>query len=53
MALPHLIFLTICFVAGLVAWIVDVDRADTPLLIASTITAGLGSGAFLSAWVLA
>ena len=52
MALPHLIFLTILFVAGLVAWAIDVDRADTPLLVASTVIAGLGSGSFLSAWVL-
>ena len=29
-----------------------VDRADTPLLVASTVIAGLGSGSFLSAWVL-
>lgn len=53
MALPHLIFATVLFVAGLVAWAIDVDRADTPLLVASTIVAGLGTGSFLSAWVVA
>lgn len=51
-AMPHLIFLTVLFVAGLIAWAIDVDRADTPLLVASTVIAGLGSGSFLSAWVL-
>lgn len=47
-----LVFLTVCFTAGLVAWLLDVHSADTPRLVAFTVIAGLGSGAFLGAWVL-
>ena len=50
-AMPHLVFLTVCFVAGLLAWILDVGRWDTPTAVAGTIVAGLGAGLFLGAWV--
>ena len=46
-----LIFLTMLFVAGLLAWILDVGDWDTGTAVAGTIVAGLGAGAFLGAWV--
>ena len=49
-AMPHLIFVTVLFVAGLVAWILDLNRWDTPTAVAGTIVAGLGAGIFLAAW---
>lgn len=49
-ALPHLVFLTVLFLAGLVAWVFTVDRRDTPLLIAGAVVAGVGAGLFLGAW---
>lgn len=52
-ALPHLMFLTVLFVAGVVAWLTS--RAwpwhDTPAAIAAGIVAGLGAGLFLNAWL--
>lgn len=51
MALPHLVFLTVLFVAAVLAWMFDVDRHDTPLLVAGTVIAGIGGGLFLGAWV--
>ena len=50
-AMPHLLFLSLLFVAGLIAWQLDLDRKDTPLVIAGTVIAGLGAGVFLGAWV--
>lgn len=50
-AMPHLVFLTVMFAAGLLAWVLTVDRHDTPLLIAGTVVAGLGAGLFLGVWV--
>ena len=29
-AMPHLLFLTVVFAAGLIAWILDLNRWDTP-----------------------
>ena len=50
-ALPHLIFLTVLFVAGLVAWALDFGGHDTPTAVAGTIVAGLGAGVFLGVWL--
>ena len=50
-AMPHLIFLTVAFVAGLAAWAVDLGRHDTGTAVAGTIVAGLGAGMFLNAWI--
>ena len=47
---PTAIFLTMLFVAGLLAWILDLANWDTPTAVAGTIVAGLGAGAFLAAW---
>ena len=48
---PTVIFLTMLFVAGLLAWILDLAHWDTPTAVAGTIVAGLGAGLFLGAWV--
>ena len=50
-AMPHLLFLTLLFVAGLLAWILDLARWDTPTAVAGTIVAGLGAGIFLGVWL--
>ncbi len=49
-AMPHLVFLSILFTAGLLAWILDLAHWDTPTAVAGTIVAGLGAGVFLAAW---
>ena len=49
-AMPHLLFLTVVFAAGLIAWILDLNRWDTPTAVAGTIVAGLGAGVFLGVW---
>ncbi len=50
-ALPHLIFLTVLYVAGLLAWLFDLRSKKTPVLLASVVIAGIGAGIFLGAWV--
>jgi len=50
-AAPHLAFLTLIFLAGLTAWILDLNRWDTPTAVAGTIVAGLGAGVFLGVWL--
>ena len=50
-AMPHLLFLSLLFVAGLIAWQLDLDRKDTPLVIVGTVIAGLSAGILLGAWV--
>ena len=50
-AMPHLLFLTVAFVAGLLAWILDLTRWDTPTAVAGTVVAGLGAGMFLGVWL--
>lgn len=47
-----LIFLTILFVAGLLAWLLDLGNVDTGTAVAGTIVAGIGAGLFLGAWTL-
>lgn len=49
--MPHLLFLSVLFLAGLIAWIVDLNRLDTPTAVAGTIVAGLGAGIFLGVWL--
>jgi hypothetical protein len=49
-AMPHLLFLSVLFLAGLTAWAVDLAHWDTPTAVAGTIVAGLGAGVFLAAW---
>lgn len=46
-----LIFLTVMFVAGLIAWVADLGNRDTPTAIFGTVVAGLGAGIFLGAWM--
>ena len=50
-AMPHLIFVTVLFAAGLVAWVVDLGEHDTVTAVAGTIVAGLGAGVFLGVWL--
>lgn len=50
-AMPHLLFLSVLFLAGLIAWILDLANWDTPTAVAGTIVAGIGAGLFLGAWV--
>jgi hypothetical protein len=50
-AMPHLLFLTVVFAAGLVAWVVDLGEHDTVTAVAGTIVAGLGAGVFLGVWL--
>ena len=49
-AMPHLLFLTVVFAAGLVAWVVDLGEHDTVTAVAGTVVAGLGAGIFLGVW---
>ena len=49
-AMPHLLFLTVVFAAGLVAWVVDLGEHDTVTAVAGTIVAGLGAGMFWAVW---
>jgi hypothetical protein len=49
-ALPHLLFLTTLYVAGLVFWLFRLDTLDTPLLVGGAVVAGIGAGIFLGAW---
>ncbi len=50
-AMPHLLFLSVLFLAGLTAWILDLNRWDTHTAVAGTIVAGLGAGVFLGVWL--
>ena len=50
-ALPHLVFLTSLFAAGLTAWLLDFGRWDFGTQLAGGIVAGLGAGVFLGAWL--
>ena len=45
----HWWFLVVCYLAGVVAWLVKADYQDSPLMMASAVIAGLGAGFFLSA----
>ena len=46
-----LVFLSVLFLAGLTAWILDLNRWDTPTAVAGTVVAGLGAGIFLGVWL--
>ena len=50
-AMPHLLFLTVLFVAGLVAWALDFGRYPTSVILPGAVVAGLGAGVFLGAWI--
>ena len=50
-AMPHLLFLTVLFVAGLIAWALDFGRYPTSVILPGAVVAGLGAGLFLGAWV--
>ncbi len=50
-AMPHLLFLTVVFAAGLAAWAVDLGEHDTVTAVAGTVVAGLGAGMFIAAFV--
>jgi len=49
-AMPHLLFLTVLFVAGLVAWALDFGRYPTSVILPGAVVAGIGAGLFLAAW---
>jgi len=49
--LPHLIFLTVLFVAGIVGWKLTADKEDHPAMVASAIIVGLAAGIFMGAWL--
>lgn len=48
-AAPHLAFLAVLYVAGLLVWLFDVGSLDTPTAVAGAVVAGLGAGLFLGA----
>ena len=50
-AMPHLIFVTVLFVAGLVAWALDFGRYPTSVILPGAVVAGIGAGVFLGAWI--
>lgn len=51
-AMPHLLFVTILYVAALVAWAVAPwwPWKDTGAVAAATVVAGLGAGIVIGAW---
>ena len=52
-AMPHLIFLTLMFLAALVAWALDTrwPWTETAAAIPAVIVAGLTGGMILGAWI--
>ena len=50
-AMPHLLFLTVMFVAGLVAWALDFGRYPTSVILPGAVVAGIGAGIFIGAWI--
>ena len=44
-----LLFLSLLFAAGLLAWLLDFPHWDPPLAVAGAVVAGLGCGLFLAA----
>ena len=52
-AMPHLIFLTLTFLAALVAWALDTrwPWTETAAAIPAVIVAGLTGGMILGAWL--
>ena len=50
-AMPHLLFLTVLFVAGLVAWALDFGRYPTSVILPGAVVAGIGAGIFIGAWI--
>jgi O-antigen ligase len=52
-AMPHLIFLTLSFLAALVAWALDTrwPWTETAAAIPAVIVAGLTGGLILGAWL--
>ena len=49
-AMPHLLFLSVLFLAGLIAWTLDFGRYPTSVILPGAVVAGLGAGIFLAAW---
>ena len=49
-AMPHLLFLTVMFVAGLTAWALDFGRYPTSVILPGAVVAGIGAGVFVGAW---
>ena len=49
-AMPHLVFLSILFTAGLLAWALDFGRYPTSVILPGAVVAGIGAGVFLGAW---
>ena len=52
-AMPHLIFLTLTFLAALVAWALDTrwPWTETAAAIPAVIVAGMTGGMILGAWI--
>lgn len=49
-AFPHLLFLTIMYAAGMIAWAINFDTRSTPIMLAGVIVAGVATGMFLGVW---
>ena len=45
-----LTFLTVLFVAGFAAWLLDLGRYPVAVILPGAVVAGLGAGIFLGAW---
>ena len=45
-----LLFLTVLWAAGFVAWLLDVGRWPTAVALPGAVVAGLGAGIVLGAW---
>ena len=52
-AMPHLLFLTVLFVAGLVAWALDTrwPWSESAAAIPAVIVAGMAGGLLIGAWL--
>ena len=49
-ALPHIVFLTILYIGGLILWKLNADTKDTPLLIGQAVIVGGVGGVLIGAF---
>ncbi len=47
---PTLALLTVLWAAGFVAWLLDIGRYPTSVILPGAVVAGLTAGIFLGAW---
>lgn len=45
-----LVFLSVLWAAGFVAWLLDIGRYPLPVILPGAVVAGLGAGIFMGAW---